>query len=569
MKRLDQLFNQARTQWDALCRSDDPVIWIASGSCSQAAGADAVARAMRDELAARGRQARFVRTGCMGLCYLEPTVIVRSPGCARVVYGPLDETSARRLVGECVLADGFCPDLAIGRLDAGPPEDVPDLSDHPAMRNQVRRVMQHCGLIDPEDLSHYLANGGYEAFRQALAMPADQVVERLKASGLRGRSGGGFPVWRKWEFTRSAKGEQRYVLCNAHEGDPGAFANRLLAESDPHGFLEGMLIAAFTVGATQGYIYMASEYPVAHQRVAVAIDQLRCAGLLGDDILGSGFSFDITLRSGAGVFVTGEETAQIASIEGRRGAPASRPPYPGQAGIAGVPTLVQNVETLANVPLIIAHGDEWFRAVGTTGSPGTKAFSLSGRLARRGVFELPLGIGLGHVVNDAGGGARDEHPLKVVHTGGPPGGLLPADIEVPLDFDSMAETGSFMGSGGLIAMDDRTCVVDLARHFMEFAQDEACGQCVPCRNGNRLMLDILNRLTQGQGTPADLDRLLELGNVVRLTSLCGLGQTAPNPVLTGIRYFRNEFEAHLHGSCPAGVCSLSSPAERIAGAAAS
>ena len=569
MKRLDQLTRQARAQWDALIRGDDPVVWVALGLCSQAAGADAVAQAMRDELTARGRQARFVRTGCMGLCYLEPTVIVRKPGCARIVYGPLDENSARRLVTECLLADGFCPDLAIGKIDADPPEDVPDLADHPVMRHQVRRVMQHCGLIDPEDLSHYLANGGYEAFRKALATPADQIVERLKESGLRGRSGGGFPVWRKWEFTRNAEGAQRYVLCNAHEGDPGAFSNRLLAESDPHAFLEGMLIAAFAVGATQGYIYMASEYPLAHQRVSTAIEQLRWAGLLGDDILGSGFSFDITLRSGAGVFISGEETAQIASIEGRRGAPAPRPPYPGQSGIAGAPTLVQNVETLANVPLIVARGGEWFRAVGTSGSPGTKAFSLSGRLARRGVFELPLGMGLSHVVNDVGGGARDEHPLKAVHTGGPPGGLLPANIEVPLDFDSMGETGSLMGSGGIIAIDDHTCVVDLARHFMEFAQDEACGQCVPCRNGNRVLLDILTGLTQGQGTPGDLDRLLELGNVVRLTSLCGLGQTAPNPILTGIRYFRSEFEAHLHGTCPAGVCPLSAPAEPLAEAAAS
>jgi NADH:ubiquinone oxidoreductase subunit F (NADH-binding)/ferredoxin len=407
---------------------------------------------------------------------------------------------------------------------------IDDFDAHPMMRRQVRNILRNCGLIDPENPYHYLARDGYRGFLKALEMGPDKTLEEVKAARLRGRGGAGFPTWRKWQFCRDAPGQTKYLICNADEGDPGAFMNRSLIEGDPHAVLEGMLIAAFTLGASQGYIYCRAEYPLAIHRLQVAISQMRELGLLGENIQGSGFSFELTIKKGAGAFVCGEETALIASIEGLRGMPQPRPPFPAVSGLWGKPTVIQNVETLGNLPSILRNGAKWYAQYGSESSKGTKTFALAGKIERTGLVEVPLGITLKDIVYDIGGGIPAGKALKAVQTGGP--------------------------SGGMVVLDEDTCVVDIAKYFLSFTQEESCGKCAPCRVGTRAMLSILERITAGEGEMADLDNLEEIAQTVKDGSLCGLGQTAPNPVLTTLRYFREEYEEHIDkGRCPAFVCS--------------
>jgi len=418
-------------------------------------------------------------------------------------------------------------------------------------------VLHNCGIIDPENIDHYLAREGYQALRKALTeMTPEQVIEEISKAGLRGRGGAGFPTGRKWALARRVQATPKYVICNADEGDPGAFMNRSLLEGDPHAMLEGLTIAGYAVGAERGFVYVRAEYPLAVKRIRKAIQASRERGFLGSNIFDSGFDFDIEIRLGAGAFVCGEETALMQSIEGRRGMPVPRPPFPAEKGLWGQPTVINNVETLGTVPLIIRHGWEWYAAIGTHRSKGTKTFALTGKINNTGLVEVPMGTTLREIIFDIGGGIRDGRQFKAVQTGGPSGGCIPASLlDTPVDYESLQAAGSIMGSGGLVVMDDRNCAVDIAHYFLSFTQQESCGKCAPCRAGTRRMLEILERIKAGQGTLADLERLEALAWTVKNGSLCGLGQTAPNPVLTTLRYFRDEYLAHItEHRCPAAVC---------------
>jgi len=435
---------------------------------------------------------------------------------------------------------------------------IPYYRDIPFYSKQQRIVLRNCGNIDPEDIDDYLAGGGYQALRQALFdMSPEQVIAEVKHSGLRGLGGAGFPTGRKWEACRRASGDEKYVICNGDEGDPGSFQDRSIMEGDPHSVLEGMIIAGYAVGAKKGFIYVRAEYPLAVKRLKVAIAQARENGFLGKSILGSGFDFGIEIFQGAGAFVCGESTALVLSIEGKRGMPKPLPrPRTTEAGLWDRPTLLNNVKTFANIPLIISHGSGWFASRGTDHSKGTAIFSLTGKVANNGLIEVPMGITLREIIYDIGGGIPGGKAFKAVQTGGPSGGCLPASmLDMPVDFDSLTAAGSMMGSGGMVVMDEDSCMVDIARYFLDFTRRESCGQCIPCRVGTKQMFDILDDITKGQGKPEDIDLLLELGEVIVRSSLCALGQTAPNPVLTTIRYFRDEYEAHIYEKrCPAGVC---------------
>ena len=422
---------------------------------------------------------------------------------------------------------------------------------------EVRVVLKNVGKINPEDIEDYIAEDGYAALGKVLTeMAPDDVIAELKASGLRGRGGAGFPTWLKWTFARKATGSPKYLVCNGDEGDPGAFMNRRVLEGDPHTVIEGMVIAAYAIGASQGYFYVRAEYPIAIKTLRAAIKQARTYGLLGENIFGTGFSFDLEVRMGAGAFVCGEETALMQSIEGKRGQPRTRPPFPAVSGLWGKPTNINNVETYANVPQILLRGGEWFASMGTEKSKGTKTFAIAGKVKRTGLIEVPLGITLREIIYDVGGGILDDKAYKAVQTGGPMGGCIPERfLDLPVDYESLASVGSIMGSGGFVVMDEDTCMVDIARFFMEFVQEESCGKCVPCRVGTRKMLDILNRICGGEGRPGDIESLEALGKYIKSGSLCGLGQGAPNPVLSTIEHFRDEYEAHIYDKkCPARVC---------------
>ena len=528
---------------------------ISSGTCGQASGSLKVIEAFREEVRARGLEGlvEIKVTGCHGFCELEPNILIAPEG---LFYKKVDPSQVPRIVDLTLLEDRIIPALV--------PTDVlngikyPFQKDIPFYRKQRRWLTDGNFRIDPTSVEDYVAEGGYLALARALSgMGSEEVIAEVKAAGLRGRGGAGFPTGRKWELCRAAVAEHKHIICNADEGDPGAYMDRSLLEGNPHSVIEGMIIGAYAIGGTsQGFIYVRREYPLAVRHVELALEEARRLGLLGDAILGTDFGFDIRIVQGAGAFVSGEETSLMASIEGRRAFPRQRPPYPAESGLWGRPTNINNVETWANVPLILRNGPEWFAATGTEKSKGTKIFSLVGKINNTGLVEVPMGISLREIVFDIGGGIKDGRRFKAVQTGGPSGGCIPAEMmDLPIDYDTLNRAGSIMGSGGMIVMDEDTCMVDVARYFLKFTQEESCGKCVPCRVGTRQMEEILTRITEGGGEPADIERLEALAETVRMGSLCGLGQTAPNPVLTTLRYFRSEYEAHIFAkSCPAHVC---------------
>ncbi|HBT38914.1 MAG: NADH dehydrogenase (Quinone) [Thermotoga sp. 50_1627] len=529
-------------------------ILICAGGACISSGETSVKEALQREIKKYGLDevVRIVETGCMGACSLGPIMVIYPEG---VFYQKLTPQAAVKIVQEHLLK-GRIVQEHLYKMPTG--EVIPEAMDKlPFFAKQVKIATRNVGYIDPGNIEEYIARDGYFALTKALReMTPDQVVEEIKRSGLRGRGGAGFPTGLKWELTRKAKGDRKYVVCNADEGDPGAFMDRSVLEGDPHTVLEAMAIAGYAIGAQQGYIYVRAEYPLAIERLETAIAQAKEYGFLGQNILDSDFSFDIEIRIGAGAFVCGEETALIASIEGKRGQPRVKPPYPAQSGVWGCPTVINNVETFACVPPIIIKGAEWFRSIGTPNSPGTKVFALAGKITNTGLVEVPMGITLRELLYEIGGGSSTGKKIKAVQTGGPSGGCIPAEyFETPVDYESLQKLGAIMGSGGMIVMDEDDCMVDVAKFFLEFTVDESCGKCTPCREGTRQMLKILDKITSGEGTEEDLEELERLGNIIKDTSLCGLGQTAPNPVLSTLRYYRHEYEAHVKEKrCPALRC---------------
>jgi len=525
-------------------------IKVGLGSCGIAAGARKVWDALEQELNRDGIKADLKITGCIGMCFREPLVEVTDQR-GTVTYGDMTPERVQRMLEEHV-RDGTPVDEWIVRGEGY------DRPDDAFLEKQYRIVLRNCGIIDPENIEEYMGRQGYAALEKALGeYSPEQVIEIITQSGLRGRGGAGFPTGVKWSFARRAPDRGvKYVVCNADEGDPGAFMDRSTLEGDPHTVIEGMLIAGYAIGASDGYIYVRAEYPLAVKRLHIALDQARTRGFVGENILGTDFSFEIKIKEGAGAFVCGEETALIASIEGRRGMPRLRPPFPATCGLWGQPTNINNVETFANVPWIILNGAEAFSALGTEKSKGTKVFALAGKTARGGLVEVPMGITLREVVNDIGGGTISGVPVKAVQMGGPSGGCIPASLmDTRVDYEEVTSTGAIMGSGGMVVLDETTCMVDVAKFFLSFTQRESCGKCTFCRIGTRRMLEILTRISGGKAREKDIDLLGDLAAKIKMASLCGLGQTAPNPVLTTLRYFRDEYEAHVNEKrCPATVC---------------
>ncbi|GAB4262779.1 NADH-quinone oxidoreductase subunit NuoF [Thermincola ferriacetica] len=497
-------------------------------------------------------QVRIVHTGCFGFCARGPIILIHPGG---VMYCEVSVGDVKEIVEEHIKKGNI-----IERLLYRDPETKEKKTGFDAInffRNQTRVVLRNCGQINPDDIHEYIAKDGYKALGKALKeMTPNQVIAEIKKSGLRGRGGGGFPTGLKWELTARSSGDTKYVICNADEGDPGAFMDRSILEGDPHSVLEAMAIAGYAIGARQGFVYVRAEYAIAVERVSHAIEQARELGLLGKNLFETDFAFDIEVRLGAGAFVCGEETALITSIEGNRGEPRPRPPFPAQKGLWGNPTLINNVETLANIPAIILNGAEWFTQFGTERSRGTKVFALAGKINNTGLIEVPMGATLRHVIYDIGGGIPDRKNLKAVQTGGPSGGCIPAHLlDTPIEYDTLLELGSMMGSGGMIVLDESDCMVDIAKFYLEFTRDESCGKCTPCRIGTKRLLEILERITEGRGKEDDIPLLQELAEGIKETSLCGLGQSAPNPVLSTLRYFKDEYMAHVRDKvCPAGVC---------------
>jgi len=545
-----------------------PAILVGTGTCGLGAGARQTAEAVREYLHARRIDAEVVEVGCIGLCSAEPIVDVHLPGRCRVAFGGVTRDRVDGLL-DAVFSGQVPGEGVIGQhrqAGAEPWPGVGFLDEHPFFAPQTRWVLANCGVMDPGRIEEYVARGGYQALAKALrTMNPGLVCDAVEASGLRGRGGGGFPTGKKWKFARGVASDQKYLVCNADEGDPGAFMDRAVIEGDPHRLLEGMAIAAYGIGASKAYIYIRAEYPLAIERLKVAIAQAKDHHLLGRDILGTDFSLEIVIKMGAGAFVCGEETALIHSIEGKRGMPRPRPPFPAVKGLFQHPTIINNVETLANVPAIIARGPEWFSAVGTESSKGTKVFALSGKVQRTGLIEVAMGTSIRQIIFDVGGGPPAGKAYKAAQIGGPSGGCIPTEhLDIPIDYESLKTVGAMMGSGGLVVMDEDNCMVDVAKFFMDFIQRESCGKCIPCREGTRRLLEILERITRGRRNETGNDALerfrgvvylQRLAEVIQDTSLCGLGQTAPNPVLSTLRWFREEYEAHIYERrCPAGVC---------------
>lgn len=526
---------------------------MCSGTGCHASGSLVLKEALEAEIARVGldKEVKVIETGCFGFCRLGPNMMVYPEG---VFYCQVHEQDVPQIVEEHLLKGRVVERLLY--TEPQTEKSVVDFEDIPFFQKQTRIVLEDCGVINPESIREYIARDGYFGLAKALQMKPEEVIDTVKKSGLRGRGGAGFPTGLKWEFAAKAEGSPKYIVCNADEGDPGAFMDRSIIEGDPHRVLEGIAIAGYAVGASQGYVYVRAEYPLAVRRLYKAIDDAHELGLLGKNILNSGFDFDIDLRLGAGAFVCGEETALLNSMMGKRGEPRPRPPFPANEGLWGKPTVINNVETFANVPVIMRRGYEWFNSIGTEKSKGTKVFALAGKINNNGLAEVPMGTTIREIVFDIGGGLPDGKEFKAVQTGGPSGGCIPAQcLDTPVDYESLAQLGTIMGSGGFVVMDQNTCMVDLAKFFLEFVQSESCGKCAPCRIGTRRMLEILDRITKGEGKEGDIETLEELGQSIKETALCGLGQTAPNPVLSTIRFFRDEYEAHIHEKrCPAGVC---------------
>ncbi|MCX6269942.1 MAG: NADH-quinone oxidoreductase subunit NuoF [Bacteroidetes bacterium] len=555
MINITTLQKKSLIEWEALTHSNEPVIYLGMASCGKAAGAEKVKQVILESLKVHSINAKLIEVGCVGTCYLEPIMDIRAFGWPRISYGNVDEKRAEYIIQKHLVERNLSKTKPLGYLGNVPFDNIPPFSEQPMLKPQVRIVTRNCGIIDPENIHHYLANEGYSGIAKALKMTPLEVIEEITSAGLRGRGGAGFLTGRKWRTCYDTQSDVKYLICNADEGDPGAFMNRLLIESDPHAVLEGMLIAAYAIGATLGYIYIRAEYPLAIKRLQNAIEQMHKYGLLGDNILGSTFSFSLKIKEGAGAFVCGEETALIHSIEGKRGMPRTRPPFPAVSGLHQKPTVINNVETLGTVAQIIRNGAQWYRQYGIEGNYGTKTFSLVGKVRRSGLIEVPLGTPLRKIIFDIGGGT--VKPFKAVQTGGPSGGCIPLELlDTPVTYETLASIGSIMGSGGLIVMDQDTCVVDVARYFLDFIQKESCGKCTPCRVGTRHMVEILENICHGEASADQLDNLETLAKLVQSTSLCQLGQTAPNPVLTTLRYFRSEYVQHINEYyCPALVCS--------------
>ncbi len=530
-------------------------VLVCGGTGCTSSGSVKIKEEFENQIASKGldKEVAVVQTGCFGLCALGPIVIVYPEG---AFYSMVKVEDVEEIVEEHLLKGRIVQRLLYDET-VHENEEIKSLNEVDFYKKQKRIALRNCGVINPENIEEYIGMDGYQALGKVLTeMKPQEVIDVIKDSGLRGRGGGGFPTGVKWQFAANSPGGQKYVCCNADEGDPGAFMDRSILEGDPHSVIEAMAIAGYAIGANQGYIYIRAEYPIAVKRLQIAIDQAREYGLLGKNIFESGFDFDLEIRLGAGAFVCGEETALMTSIEGHRGEPRNRPPFPAVKGLWEKPTILNNVETYANICQIILNGPEWFASMGTEKSKGTKVFALGGKINNTGLVEIPMGTTLREIVEDIGGGIPNGKKFKAAQTGGPSGGCIPAElIDTPIDYDSLISIGSMMGSGGLIVMDEDNCMVDIAKFFLEFTVDESCGKCTPCRIGTKRLLEILTKITDGKGTMEDLDRLEELAQAIKAGSLCGLGQTAPNPVLSTLKYFRKEYEAHIIDKvCPAGVC---------------
>jgi NADH:ubiquinone oxidoreductase subunit F (NADH-binding)/(2Fe-2S) ferredoxin/Pyruvate/2-oxoacid:ferredoxin oxidoreductase delta subunit len=547
-----------------------PVVYVGTGTCGLGAGADRTLLSVRSFLEQNGIEADVVETGCIGLCSSEPIMDVQLPGRNRISFERVTEEKAEGILSGLLLGKGSWNENVLGQFITGANKDwegVRPISDHPFFRPQTRLVLQNCGIYDPESIEQYIAAGGYRSYLATIrTLSPEEVCDKIEKSGLRGRGGGGFLTGRKWKFAQSAESGQKYLVCNADEGDPGAFMDRAVIEGDPHRLIEGMAIAAYGIGATKSYVYIRAEYPLALKRLHLALEKAKSYGLVGQDIFGSGVDFEIRVKMGAGAFVCGEETALINSIEGKRGMPRPRPPFPATQGLFGRPTIINNVETLANVPSIMEKGEAWFASIGTARSKGTKVFALSGKITLTGLVEIPMGTTVREVIYKIAGGIRNGKKFKAVQIGGPSGGCITAEnLDIPIEYDSLLEAGAMMGSGGLVVMDEDTCMVDVAKFFMDFIQRESCGKCIPCREGTRRMLEILEDITVKPSNGGSyhalrrfqgVSQLEKLGKVIKETSLCGLGQSAPNPVLSTLKWFREEYEEHIFDrECRAGVCT--------------
>ncbi|HIV03275.1 MAG TPA: NADH-quinone oxidoreductase subunit NuoF [Candidatus Aphodoplasma excrementigallinarum] len=531
-------------------------VLVCGGTGCTSSGSQKIIDELETQLKEQGidKEVMVVKTGCFGLCALGPIMVVYPEG---AFYSMVKPEDIKEIVSEHLVKGRIVKRLLYSETVHEEEGKIKSLNEVDFYKKQMRIALRNCGVINPEKIEEYIAFDGYKALGKVLTeMTPEELIAEIKASGLRGRGGAGFPTGVKWDFASKSVADQKYVCCNADEGDPGAFMDRSVLEGDPHSVIEAMAIAGYAIGATQGYIYIRAEYPIAVQRLKIAIDQAREYGLLGKNIFGTDFCFDVDIRLGAGAFVCGEETALMTSIEGKRGEPRCRPPFPAVKGLFGKPTILNNVETYANIPVIINKGAEWFNTIGTEKSKGTKVFALGGKINNTGLVEVPMGTTLREIIEEIGGGIPNGKKFKAAQTGGPSGGCIPASlIDTPIDYDSLISIGAMMGSGGLIVMDEDTCMVDIAKFFLEFTVDESCGKCAPCRIGTKRMLEILEKITNGTGTLEDIDRLERLCNMVKQSSLCGLGQTAPNPILSTLRYFRDEYIAHVvDKKCPAGVC---------------
>ncbi|MBN2438652.1 MAG: NADH-quinone oxidoreductase subunit NuoF [Deltaproteobacteria bacterium] len=554
--KFEEIRQKAKLQWDEFNGLKRPRILIGAVTCGCAAGALDVRSAFEKELNKSKIKADLYEVGCLGMCYAEPLVEIGLTDGRRVLYNNVTEGMVPELIRDFIKKGNPRPDLALANFGHASIDGISSFEEHPMIKGQVRIVLRNAGIIDPTNVDHYIARDGYSGLAKALCMSPEEVIEEIKCSGLRGRGGAGFPTGIKWDFARKSPGREKYVICNADEGDPGAFMDRSVLESDPHAMLEGLAIAAYAIGADLGYVYIRAEYPLAIKRLKTAIKQMENLGFVGQNIMGSDFSFSVRIKEGAGAFVCGEETALMASIEGKRGMPRSRPPFPAVSGLHQKPTIINNVETLANVSEIMNKGGKWFATFGTEKSKGTKTFALAGNINRTGLIEVPMGIPLRNIIYTIGGGIPNGKKFKAVQTGGPSGGCIPASlIDLPVNYEELAKVGSIMGSGGMIVLDEDSCMVDIARYFLTFTHNESCGKCVPCRMGSQHLLRILTDISEGRGTKEHTGILEKLSKTIQLGSLCALGQTLPNPVLSTLSYFKEEFESHIIDKrCPAKVC---------------